>query len=166
MSENRWFIVNATEVPWCAAPGWGRYSVFEPEARPFRDFGINIAVIEPGDVSSMYHGEAAQEDFLVLAGECLLLIDGEERRLRAWDFVHCEAWVEHTFVGAGDGPCAILMAGGRRDGEEVDVTYPVAEVAARHGASVSATTTSPEEAYVDRPPYAETGYLPGTLPGA
>ena len=91
---------------------FGAYTRFEGEAR-FPQIGINIGVLEPGQPACMYHGEDDQEDFLVLSGECLLLIEGEERRLEAWDFVHCPAWTEHVFVGAGDGPCAILAVGAR-----------------------------------------------------
>jgi uncharacterized cupin superfamily protein len=93
----------------------------------------------------MYHSESVQEDFLVLAGECLLVVEDEERRLRAWDFVHCPPGISHIFVGAGDGPCAILMVGARRPGKSLH--YPVSEVAARHGASVAEPTSSPDEAY-------------------
>ena len=47
------------------------------------------------------------------------MIEGEERRLKAWDFVHCPPWTRHTFVGTGDGPCVIVMAGSRAGGFEV-----------------------------------------------
>src|SRR3954454_2643382 len=93
-------------------------------------------------------GEDEQEDFLVLSGECLLLVEGEERRLGQWDFVHCPAWTEHVFVGAGDGPCVVLMVGARPD---VEVVYPVSEVALRHGAGVERETRSPGEAYAAFP---------------
>jgi len=99
----------------------------------------------------MYHGEVTQEDFLILAGECLLLVEGEERLLKAWDFVHCPAWTEHVFVGAGSGPCAILMIGARAGGEDGHVRYPVAEVAQKHGAGVEQETTKPAEAYARFP---------------
>ena len=69
--------------------------------------------MQPGQASALYHREANQEDFLVLAGECMLLIEGEERPLKAWDFVHCPSMTEHIFVGAGDGPCVVFMAGAR-----------------------------------------------------
>ena len=102
------------------------------DAARFPEFGINIHVLAPGEPNCMYHGEDVQEDFLVLSGECLLLVEGEERRLRAWDFVHCPAWTEHVFIGAGDGPCAILMVGSRKPDDQV--RYPVSELARRHGA--------------------------------
>jgi quercetin dioxygenase-like cupin family protein len=76
----------------------------------FPQFGINVTVLEPGQ-SGVYHAEANQEAFLVLGGECRLLVEGEERRLRAWDFFHSPPWTEHAFVGAGDRPCVILMVG-------------------------------------------------------
>jgi uncharacterized cupin superfamily protein len=94
----------------------------------------------------MYHGEDEQEDFLVLSGECLLLIEGRELRLGAWDFVHCPAWTEHVFVGAGDGPCAILAVGTRSGG---DTIYPLSELARRHGAGVAEETRDPGQAYAD-----------------
>jgi quercetin dioxygenase-like cupin family protein len=110
----------------------------------------------------MYHRELGQEDFLVVAGECVLVIEGEERRLKAWDFVHCPPWTQHVFVGAGDGPCVIVMVGSRAGGFEV--VYPVDETAARHGASVAEETTSPDEAYAGFGPEARAAYEPGWLP--
>lgn len=77
------------------------------------------------------------------------MIEGEERRLRAWDFVHCPPWVEHVFVGAGDGPSVVLMVGARRDG--IGIRYPVSDAAARHGASVEVETPRPEVAYARFP---------------
>ena len=109
----------------------------------------------------MYHSENDQEDFLVLAGECLLLIEGEERKLRAWDFVHCPAWTEHVFVGAGDGPCTLLAVGTRLSRE---VVYPVSELAQRHRAGVERETRDPGEAYADVPPDDPIGYREGWLP--
>jgi uncharacterized cupin superfamily protein len=110
----------------------------------------------------MYHGENAQEDFLVLFGECLLLVEGEERRLRQWDFVHCPAWTQHVFVGAGDGPCAIVMIGARPEHEEL--LYPVAGVARKHGAGVEKQTSSGREAYARFPRPTAGPYRDGTLP--
>jgi uncharacterized cupin superfamily protein len=109
----------------------------------------------------MYHGEDNQEDFLVLSGECLLLIEGEERRLRAWDFVHCPAWTEHVIVGAGDGPCAVLAVGAR---VSRDVVYPRADVALHHGAGVEQETRDSEEAYAPYAKDADTTYRDGWLP--
>ena len=97
----------------------------------------------------MYHSETNQEDFLVLAGECLLLVEGEERRLRAWDFVHCPSGTEHIFVGAGNGPCVIFMTGGRT--RERGTVYAVSDVARRHGAGVESETTESSEAYARFP---------------
>ena len=101
----------------------------------------------------MYHGEEAQEGFLVLAGECILLVEGQERVLRTWDFFHCPPWTEHTFVGAGDGPCLILGVGARSTGG--GLRYPVSELALARGAGVEAETSVAKEAYArcGRPPW-------------
>ena len=144
------FVVNVAEARALAHPVSGTYVPFEPPDDRFPEYGINIHVLEPGQPNGRYHSESAQEDFLVLAGECLLILEGEERRLRAWDFVHCPAGTEHIFVGAGDGPCAILMVGSRPDDEELD--YPPNEIAARYGASVRERTSSADEAYADWSP--------------
>jgi uncharacterized cupin superfamily protein len=133
-----WFVVNAREAAWQEGV-FGAYTRFEGEAR-FPQLGINLSVLSPGQPSCMYHGENEQEDFLVLAGECLLLVEGEERRLRAWDFVHCPAWTEHVFVGAGTGECLLLAVGTRTEG--AGVVYPVSELAQRHGAGVAREATS------------------------
>ena len=137
-----WFVVNAREARWLDGP-FGAFTRFEG-ATPFAHVGINIGVLQPGQPSCMYHGENEQEDFLVLHGECVLLVEGEERRLQAWDFVHCPPWTEHVFVGAGDGPCAILAVGTRSGGA---VVYPVSELARRHGAGVEIETGEPDVAY-------------------
>ncbi len=108
-----WFVLNARDAVWEESPVMGSGTAFEARDNRFSDFGVNIVVLGPGQPNCMYHGENEQEDFLVLSGECLLLVEGEERPLKQWDFVHCPRWTEHVFVGAGDGPCAILMVGGR-----------------------------------------------------
>jgi uncharacterized cupin superfamily protein len=156
-----WFVVNARESRWWYHDTFGSAVTFEGEAR-FPDFGINIQVLEPGEPNCMYHGENAQEDFLVLAGECLLLVEGEERPLRQWDFVHCPPWTQHVFVGAGDGPCAILMVGARPKAEEL--LYPVSEVARKHRAGVAQETTSGREAYAAYSRSDEGPYRDGLLP--
>jgi uncharacterized cupin superfamily protein len=118
----------------------------EPEGASWPDTGVNVQIMAPGQPNCRYHSEAVQEDFLVLHGECIVILDGEERRLRQWDFLHCPAGTEHVFVGTGQGPCAVLMIGCRRvDG----VHYPVDEVAARYDASVKEPADDPAEAYVD-----------------
>jgi uncharacterized cupin superfamily protein len=139
-----WFVVNAADACWRHDEAFGPSCRFEARDRPFPQIGYALRVLEPGKPNCMYHAEAIQEDFLVLQGECLLLVEGQERRLRAWDFVHCPPWVEHVFVGAGDGPCVVLMIGARPD---EGVVYPVSELALRHGAGVERETRSPEEAY-------------------
>jgi uncharacterized cupin superfamily protein len=108
-------------------------------------FVVNLA----GQPNCMYHAESEQEGFLVLHGECLLLVEGQERRLRAWDFVHCPPWTEHVFVGTGDGPCAILMVGARCAGGAL--RYPASELAQRHSAGVEVETTDGDEAYARYP---------------
>jgi uncharacterized cupin superfamily protein len=144
-----WYVVNAREARWRERAPLGRSCLLEAEPIPtlFRGLGFRLAVLDPGQPSGMYHGESEQEDFLVVAGECVLLIEGEERRLRQWDFVHCPPWTEHVFVGAGDSPCAIVMVGARNPGAGLQILYPVSQVADRHGASVEADTRDPREAY-------------------
>jgi uncharacterized cupin superfamily protein len=111
----------------------------------FGEIGFTLAVLEPGKPSGMYHAESSQEDFLVLAGTCLLLVEEQERPLRAWDFVHCAPGTRHTFVGNGDRPCVIFMTGARREGDTI--LYPVSETARAHDAGVETETPSPREAY-------------------
>ena len=120
----------------------------EPEGEPFTGFGVNVHVVWPGEPSAMYHSEGVREAFLVLSGECTLIVEEQERPLRQWDFFHCPAGTRHIFVGAGDGACAILMIGARPD---VDLHYPVSELAARYDASVAEETPNPREAYADWP---------------
>jgi uncharacterized cupin superfamily protein len=144
-----WFVVNVRDASWMTNEAFGAGCRFEGPEAVFRELGINLRVLQPGQPNCLYHGELEQEHFLVLAGECVLLVEGEERPLRAWDFVHCPAYTEHVFVGAGDTPCVILMTGTRSEDEVL--RYPVSEVARRYGASVEEETPSAEEAYATFP---------------
>jgi uncharacterized cupin superfamily protein len=154
-----WFVLNAREARWRDGV-YGGYTQFEGETR-FTQIGVGIGVLNPGQPACRYHGEADQEGFLVLSGECLLLVEGQERRLKQWDFFHCPPWTEHVLVGAGDGPCAVLAFGGRtREG----LVYPVNELAARHGASVAETTDTAAVAYAGLPPDEPVPYREGWLP--
>jgi uncharacterized cupin superfamily protein len=155
-----WFVLNAREATWLEGV-FGAYTRFEGDVR-FPQIGINIGVLQPGQPACMYHGEDEQEDFLVLSGECLLLIEGEERHLKAWDLVHCPAWTEHVFVGAGDGPCAVLAVG-TRGGDAI--VYPASELAQRHKAGVQATVTTPDEAYAGLPADTAATFRDDWLPG-
>jgi uncharacterized cupin superfamily protein len=141
-----WFVVNVRDTAWLVHEAFGSGCVFENrQVAPFPDFGINISVLEPGEPVCLYHEENAQEDFLVLSGECVLLVNGEERPLRAWDFVHSPAGTEHVIVGAGHGPSIVLAVGTRPDPEHL--RYPLSELAAKYGASAEAETPDPQEAY-------------------
>jgi len=155
-----WFVVNARDAAWERIEGLGRWCVFEGEAR-FTDYGVNIHVLDPGEPNARYHGEDRQEDFLVLSGECLVVIEGEERRLRQWDLVHCPPWTKHVFVGAGDGPCAILMIGTRKPDDQV--VYPVEAAALGHGAGVREETSDGKVAYAGMPDPVESSYREGDL---
>lgn len=139
-----WFVVNARETRW-SHNELGSYCGFEGEgAATFADLGFNLNLLPPGAPMAMYHEEGAQEDFLVLRGECLLIVEGEERTLREWDFVHCPPWTKHVLVGAGNQPCIVLAVGTR--GKE-SARYPFDEAAVRHGAGAERATTSAREAY-------------------
>jgi len=154
-----WFVVNVADARWLAGH-FGAYTAFQGDV-PFERIGVNIGVLEPGQPACWYHREGEQEDFLVLKGEALLLVEGTERRLRQWDFVHSPPWTEHVFVGAGDGPCAILALGER---SRVGVVYPVSDLALRHRAGVTAETTSSAEAYAEIPDDAPAPFDPSWLP--
>ncbi len=146
-----WFVVNVRDAAWVTSDYFADACIIEGDAAAFPDVGFTIGVLSPGRPSGLYHREANQEDFLVLSGECLLLVEGEERRLKAWDFVHCPAGTEHILVGAGEGPCVVFMAGARRGWPNKGVVYPRSELALRHGAGVETETSTPAEAYAPFP---------------
>ena len=144
-----WFVLNAQEAEWRDRGPRGLACHFEGDAW-YQGLGIRLFVLEPGQPMSMYHREDDQEDFLVLSGEAVAVVEGEERPLRQWDFLHCPAGTPHTIVGAGNGRCTILAVGSRASGD-AGLYYPRDETAARHGASADADTPSPEEAYARFP---------------
>jgi len=138
-----WFVVNARDAPWLHNE-LGGYCGFEGRGdAAFPDLGFNLNVLPPGMPMAMYHEEPGQEGFLVLRGECLLIVEGQERPLRAWDFFHCPPRTKHVVVGAGDEPAVVLAVGARKGG----ATYPVDETAIRHGAGVEREGLAPGEAY-------------------
>jgi uncharacterized cupin superfamily protein len=155
-----WFVVNVREGAWFTHERFGTTCVFESPHAWSEHLGVNIRVLAPGQTTGMYHGEDAQEGALVLSGECVAIVEGQERRLRAWDYLHLPPRTEHIVAGAGDGPAILLMVGTRKEEPPGYFRYPVDAEAARFGASVAEETTSPEEAYADvqrpepgRPPY-------------
>jgi uncharacterized cupin superfamily protein len=157
-----WFVVNVGDAAWLRNDAFGGRCVFESSSRvlaerpaiepqSFAEIGFTLAVLQPGKPTGMYHAESAQEDFLVLAGTCLLLVEEQERPLRAWDFVHCPAGTHHTLVGTGDEPCVIFMTGARRDGDTI--VYPVSTTARAHNAGVETETDAPADAYAPFTPW-------------
>ena len=155
-----WFVVNASDAAWVHNDAFGGRCVFESsqrvlmgrpdvEAQMFPQTGFTLAVLEPGKPSGMYHAESTQENFLVLSGTCLLMIEEQERELRAWDFLHCPADTRHTFVGTGDQPCVIFMTGHRREGRTL--VYPRSDAALSRKAGVEAETHDPSKAYASFP---------------
>lgn len=147
-----WFVMNAREARWIDRPGRGHNLPFtgwtEHEAETyFPQLGMSLVVLEPGEPIGMYHWEADQEDFLVLSGEALLIIEGQERPLRQWDFVHCPPRARHMIVGAGRGRCIVLAVGAREHQAGDWGAYTVDETALRHGAGVEQETSDAELAY-------------------
>ena len=148
-----WFVVNVREAEWWFAETRGARCAFENEYGDapveFDQLGVNLTVLGQGQ-TVLYHAEANQEAFLVLSGECVLIVENEERRLHAWDFFHCPPWTEHGFAGVGEEPCVILMVGARTSPE---VRYPAPEIASCYGASVPEETSDWRQAYATVEPF-------------
>jgi uncharacterized cupin superfamily protein len=150
--DGGWFILNLAEIAWETLPQGGTWCSFEPPELPSPVLGIGVHVLWSGETPGFYHAESNQEGFLVLSGECVAIVEGQERRLRPWDYLHCPPGTAHITIGAGEAPCAILMVGTRSP--DATIEYPVEPAAAKYGASVAVATHSPREAYAERPPIA------------
>ncbi len=149
-----WFVVNAADAAWVSnVEHYGGVCIFESDEFVLRgrpdltmyekpEAGFTLRVVPAGRPGGLYHAESVQEDFLILQGECLLIIEDQERHLRAWDFVHCPPMTGHTLVATGDVPCIYLATGNRRD--DLERIYPRSETALRHDAGSEATTEEPE----------------------
>jgi uncharacterized cupin superfamily protein len=154
-----WYVLNAKDARWLSNEmGW--YCNFEGDEH-FPEFGFNLNFLPPGKPMALYHHEPHQEGFLLLDGEAVLVVEGEERPLRRWDYVHCPRDIPHVIVGAGDG--AFVLAVGARVGAG-GATYPVEGAAAKHGASVEEETTNARQEYAKFGPLVESGYPGGLLP--
>jgi uncharacterized cupin superfamily protein len=165
-----WYVVNMRDAEWRHAAGRGAVCVvaddFEGWRRGSAQLGVNPFLLAPGEPMAMYHWEADQEDFLVVAGEAVLVVEGEERPLRAWDFVHCPPNTKRVIVGAGTGPCLVIAVGARaHDGQPDSLGFTVDEVAARHGASVAEDTLDGSVAYASVPSREPSAFRDGWLPG-
>ena len=163
-----WFVVNARESRWKDEGVLGSYCTFEGKKR-FPHFGINVSVLEPGERFGMYHRENAQEAFLVVAGECTLIVEGRERLLTAWDFFYCAPGTEHIIVATGRQSAVVIAVGGRGRGVGGGVLYTVCKAAARYGASVARETSDSAIAYAEAwaklPRSRFVTYRGGWLPG-
>ena len=148
-----WFVVNAADAAWCTNDEWCGVCIFESDEFVLRgrpdlteyvkpNAGFTIRVVQPGQPEGLYHAESVQEDFLVVQGECILVIEDQERRLRTWDFVHCPPMTGHTFIAVGDVPCVLVATGNRRD--DLERVYLRSELALRHEASSPVDTEAPE----------------------
>jgi uncharacterized cupin superfamily protein len=160
-----WHITNIRDANWYQEGPFGVSGNFQRDGR-FDEFGFNFAVVWPGQPVAMYHRETNQEGFLVLAGECLAIVEGEEHPMRQWDYLHCPSNTNHIIIGAGDGPAFLIAVGSRNDDHEI--VYPVDETALAHKAGVERETTEPREAYAPFPDAAPTefneDYLPKVAP--
>jgi len=164
-----WYVLNMRDAEWRHAAGRGAVCVvaddFEGWRRDSDQLGVNPFVLMPGEPMSRYHWEADQEAFLVVSGEAVLVVEGEERPLRAWDFVHCPPGTRHVVVGAGNGPCLVIAVGAREhDGQPDSLGFPADEVAKRHGASVEEDTLDGGVAYAELPPREPSACRDGWLP--
>jgi uncharacterized cupin superfamily protein len=163
-----WFVLGLRDAVWRHVDGRGAVCIalddFENEQQS-EQLGVNPFVLNPGEPMAMYHWEADQEDFLVVSGEAVLVVEGEERQLRAWDFVHCPPNTKHVIVGAGSGPCLVIAVGSReRSRGPNSIGFPADAVAKRHGASVEEDTTDGGVAYAAIPSREPTAYRDGWLP--
>jgi uncharacterized cupin superfamily protein len=160
-----WFVANARDLRWRDRPGRGAYCDFEGRS-DFPHVGVNIQVLAPGEPMAMYHWEADQEDFLVVSGRPLLIIEDEQRQLKPWDLVHCPAGANHVLVGAGDGPSVIVAIGARVDSTGPNWGgYTVSQAAVDAGAGVEQETTDADVAYARFGGSSFAAYRDGWLPG-
>jgi uncharacterized cupin superfamily protein len=159
-----WFVLNARDAHWRRREGRGFSLPFEGPTQ-FPQIGVTLFVLEPGEPIGIYHWEANQEDFLVLAGEAVLLVEGEERPLRQWDFAHCPRDTKHIIVGAGGDRCVVLAVGARENDDGPGWGgYTRDELALRYGAGVEVETSDAREAYAGFPAPEPTRYEDGWLP--
>jgi uncharacterized cupin superfamily protein len=164
-----WYVLNMRDAEWRHAAGRGAVCVvgddFEGWRREADQLGVNPFVLMPGEPMALYHWEADQEAFLLVSGEAVLVVEGEERPLRAWDFFHCPPSTRHVLIGAGRGPCLVIAVGARaHDGQPGSLGFPADDVAEQHGASVATDTMDGGTAYASVPPREPTAYRDGWLP--
>ena len=157
------------DAEWRHADGRGAVCVVLDDFEGWRSelqVAVNPFVLMPGDPMAMYHREADQEAFFVVSGEAILIVEGEERTLRAWDFVHSPPQTRHVIVGAGSGPCVVIAvgAGAPTVGRMLSASRPTTSLAAMGRASRRSTMDG-GVAYASVPGREPTAYREGWLPG-
>jgi quercetin dioxygenase-like cupin family protein len=128
-----WHVRNARDLTWTANATGAYCDLLQGGDDAAEEFAVNLNLLGRGQPMAVYHHEPHQEGFLVLRGECLLIVEGEEVPLREWDYVHCPPGVAHVIVGSGDEPALVVAVGSRVGGG--GATYPPEPLAARFGAS-------------------------------
>jgi uncharacterized cupin superfamily protein len=155
-----WYVLNAREAAWLGNEELSTFCHFEGDVG-WRQLGLNVCVVEPGHPNCMYHDEPNQEGYLILSGEAIVIVQGQERRVKQWDYVHLPPWTEHVLVGTGDGPCVIAAVGARSADGGAYRTNPVAQ---KHGAAVDEETPDPARAYARFSPIGPRQCPEGVLP--
>ena len=155
-----WYVLNAREAAWLGNEELSTFCHFEGDVR-WQQLGLNVCVVEPGHPNSMYHDEPNQEGYLILSGEAIVIVQGQERHVKQWDYVHLPPWTEHVLVGTGDGPCVFVAVGARGEDGGAYRTNPVAQ---KHGAAVDEETPDPAQAYAPFSPIARRRCPEGVLP--
>lgn len=168
--EPGWFVMDVRKARWFDKPGQG-WSVpltgcDEYEAESFFPMlGMSIRVVSAGEPTGTYHWETEAEDFLVLSGEGVLIIEGEERPLKQWDFVHCPPETKHGFAGTRDRPMVLLCASSRQFQKDGPWGYYCKdETAAKYNASSPEDTQDGRLADARFAPQKPAPYPGGLLP--
>jgi uncharacterized cupin superfamily protein len=141
-----WFVLNLRDASWLTMKGGGTWVGFEAHGVR-QQIGVGVHVLPPGESSGRYHAESDQEGFFVLAGECILVVEGEERRMKQWDYFHCPPGTAHITIGGAEEGCVLFMLGARTPGGLTD--YIPDPVAAKYGHSVKERTDNSRDAYAD-----------------
>jgi hypothetical protein len=142
-----WFVLNKRDAVWRHVDGRGASASLAPISKASGNSSSSASIRScsgSGRTDGHVPLEGRSGGLPRGVGEAVLIIEGEERQLRAWDFVHCPPNTKRVIGGAGSGPCFVIAVGAREHDSlcVTGVVYVIKSIRIRARGGISAGAAS------------------------